>query len=264
MTVFAFIVAKIVSDGGSIHLHAVPLAKIGLDRLVQSELRKSWLKSIVRVRGMRRAARIVGEAMAEPAASKRDAILVAATRVFLEQGYGAASMDAIARAAGVSKQTIYAYFCGKAALFEATVLERSDRLLEPFPTETDCFHDPETALRAIALRFLGLILSPETVGRFRVIVAESGRFPELAEVFYRSGPDRVGGRLAAYLADLHRQGVLHVTDPRSAAVHFFGMVRGDLFLRQLLGLGDPPRGRELDRIVDGAVKAFLSAYAPPD
>lgn len=197
--------------------------------------------------------------MEEPAVSKREAILGAATRVFLEQGYGAASMDAIARAAGVSKQTIYAHFGGKAALFEATVLERSDRLLEPFP-ETDSLHDPETALRAIAHRFLELILSPETVGRFRVIVAESGRFPELAEVFYRSGPERVGARLSAYLTELHRQEVLRVTDPRSASIHFFGMVRGDLFLRQLLGLGEPPRGVALDRIVDIAVTAFLAAY----
>ncbi len=200
--------------------------------------------------------------MAESPASKRDAILAAATTVFLDQGYGAASMDAIARVAGVSKQTIYAYFGGKAALFEATVLERSDRLLKPVPTGADSLHDPEAALRDIARRFLELILSPETVGRFRVIVAESGRFPELAEAFYRSGPERVGGRLSGYLAELHQHGILRVADPRSASIHFFGMVRGDLFLRQLLGLGEPPRGRELDRIVDGAVEAFLSAYAP--
>jgi TetR/AcrR family transcriptional repressor of mexJK operon len=201
-------------------------------------------------------------AMAEPVPSKREAILAAGTRVFLDQGYGAASMDAIARAAGVSKQTIYAYFGGKAALFEATVLERSDRLLEPVPTETDSLDSPEMALRAIAHRFLELILSPETVARFRVIVAESGRFPELAEAFYRSGPERVGARLSGYLAELHRQGILRVEDPPSASIHFFGMVRGDLFLRQLLGLGEPPRGGELDRIVDSAVRAFLSAYAP--
>jgi len=200
-------------------------------------------------------------AAAEPVGSKRDAILLAATRVFLQQGYGAASMDAIARAAGVSKQTIYAYFSGKEALFEATVLERSNRLLEPVPTKADSVHDAETALRAIALRFLELILSPETVGRFRVIVAESGRFPELAEAFYRSGPERLGGGLSAYLAELDQQGILRVMDPRSASIHFLGMVRGDLFLRQLLGLGEPPRGRDLERIVDDAVKAFLSAYA---
>ena len=200
--------------------------------------------------------------VAESPASKRDAILVAATRVFIDQGYGAASMDAIARAAGVSKQTIYAHFRGKAALFEATVLERSNRLLEPFPSETDPLHDPEAALSAIARRFLDLMLSPETVGRFRVIVAESGRFPELAEAFYRSGPERVGSRLSDYLAELHRRGILRVTDPRSASFHFFGMVRGDLFLRQLLGLGEPPLAADRERIVDSAVRAFLSAYAP--
>jgi TetR/AcrR family transcriptional repressor of mexJK operon len=144
--------------------------------------------------------------------SKREAILAAATRVFFDRGYGAASMDTIARAAGVSKQTIYSHFGGKAALFEAIILERCDRLLESLPTVSDTGSDPEVTLRAIASRLLELMLTPEFVARFRVVMAESGRFPELAEAYYRSGPERATVHLADYLARLHRQGRLNVAD----------------------------------------------------
>jgi AcrR family transcriptional regulator len=196
---------------------------------------------------------------AEPEApsAKHEAILTAATRVFLDAGYGAASMDAIARVAGVSKQTIYAHFGGKAALFEATVLKRSDRLLEPVPTANDAVDDPEEALRAIARGYLELILSPETLARFRVVMAESGRFPELAEVFYRSGPARATDGLADYLARLDGQGILEIKDPRLAADQFYGMVRGDFFVRHLLGIGELMTAQERDRIVRAAVNRFV-------
>ena len=188
---------------------------------------------------------------------KYEAILAAATRVFLDEGYGAASMDAIARAAGVSKQTIYAHFGGKAALFEATVMKRSDRLLEPVPTATDAVDDPEAALRAIAHRYLELILTPETLARFRVVMAESGRFPELAEGFYRSGPARAAAGLADYFARLDRQGILKIGDPYMAADQFYGIVRGDFFVRHLLGIGEPMTTHERDRIVHAAVNRFV-------
>ena len=63
--------------------------------------------------------------------SKRDAILEAAARVFFESGYAAASMDEIAREAGVSKQTVYSHFGAKEALFGAFIRDNCERLLEP-------------------------------------------------------------------------------------------------------------------------------------
>jgi len=194
--------------------------------------------------------------------SKREAILAAATRVFLDRGYGAASMDTIARAAGVSKQTIYSHFGDKAALFEAIILERCDRLLESLPTVSDAGSDAESALRAIASRLLELMLTPEFVARFRVVMAESGRFPELAEAYYRSGPERATVRLADYLARLHRQGRLDIADPYLAASQFFGMIWGSLFLRHVLGVDAPPKSEDLERHVQTAVRGFLIAHKP--
>lgn len=197
-----------------------------------------------------------------PPLPKREVILGAATRAFLDLGYGAASMDTIARAAGVSKQTIYSHFGGKAALFEAIILERCDSLLETLPPVADNQSDPEATLRAVASRLLELMLTPEFVARFRVVMAESGRFPELAEVYYRSGPERATTRLADYLARLHRQGRLGVPDPYLAASQFFGMIWGGLFLRHVLGVGVPPKSEDIERHVRTAVRGFLVAHEP--
>lgn len=202
------------------------------------------------------------DGVAEDAAvpTKRDAILAAAQRVFFEVGYGAASMDAIAREAGVSKQTIYAHFGAKDALFGAIMVVRADHFLEPLPEAVGDAPDVSAALDGVARRYLAILLAPEAVARFRVVMAESARFPELAEVFYRSGPRRANERLAAYLGALDAKGVLRVGDPELAAGQFLGALRGDLFIRYLLGLGEPPSIREIDRTVAHVVGSFLAAH----
>ncbi len=194
--------------------------------------------------------------------TKREIILRAATRIFLDSGYGAASMDEIAREAGVSKQTVYSHFGDKEALFGATIREKCDRLMQPIIMPQPAGDDPQTALTAIARRFLGLILTPENMAHFRAVVAESGRFPELAEAFYRSGPLLAVEYLAKYLGELDRKNTLKVVHPEQAARLFFAMLRGDLYMRQVLGLGPHPTKREVEAAVDEAVGVFLAGHAP--
>lgn len=191
---------------------------------------------------------------------KRAAILSAATRVFLDAGYGAASMVMIARAAGVSKQTIYSHFGGKAALFEAIIANNSGRMLEVLEHGPAANTDPTIALEAIAQRLLEIILAPDALARFRVVMAESARFPELAGIYYRTGPERVTTGLAAYLDALHQQGILRVPDPLVAARQFFGMVRGDFFIRGLLRIEPLPSPDDVRCFTRTAVRAFLLAY----
>jgi AcrR family transcriptional regulator len=194
-------------------------------------------------------------------AAKRERILDAAHRVFLESGYGAASMEAIARTAGVAKQTVYAHFGTKAGLFGWIMRERCDWLLEPLPpAETD--HDPVIALEAIAARFLEIVLAPEALARFRLVMAEHARFPELAQVFFAAGPARATAGLAAYLAHLDRRRLMHVPDPLEAASQFFGMIRGDLYLRHLLGLETEQQPHRIRAVVQAAVRAFVAAHRP--
>ncbi|MDP7215531.1 MAG: TetR/AcrR family transcriptional regulator [Rhodospirillales bacterium] len=196
---------------------------------------------------------------------KRDQILAAATRVFLASGYGGTSMDAIAEAAGVSKQTVYSHFGGKDALFGAIVRKKCGQLLEPFrmPPQTPRSPggDPQTVLSGVAQRFLELILAAENMAHYRAVVAESRRFPELAEAFYRSGPEIVVDNLARYLKTMDREGVLAVAEPKPAARLFFAMLRGDLYIRRLLGLGPAPAQADMRRAVRQVVRVFLAAHA---
>jgi hypothetical protein len=103
--------------------------------------------------------------------------------------------------------------------------------------------------------------SPGPRAIYRIVVGESGRFPELGRVFYENGPRRVLERFADYLQDATERGVLNVPHPRVAAEQFFGLLHGADHLRRLLGLDDP-KAPDLDRIVDSAVDIFLKAYAP--
>ncbi len=197
-----------------------------------------------------------------PAPSKRDAIIEAATRVFLDCGYGAASMDGIAAAAQVSKQTIYSHFEGKEALFGAIIREKCDQLLGTISQPATRGAEPKAALRGVGRRFLNLVLPEEGMALFRAVVAESGRFPELAEAFYSSGPRLAVANLAAYLGDLHGKGRLTVDEPVRSARLFFSLLRGDLYMRRLLALDPAPPAEEIDRVVDEAVSVFLIAHAP--
>jgi TetR/AcrR family transcriptional regulator, mexJK operon transcriptional repressor len=195
---------------------------------------------------------------------KRAAILTAATGVFLDAGYGAASMVAIARAARVSKQTVYSHFGGKAALFEAIIANNSGRMLEALEHCDAVSTDPAETLEAIGQRLLDIILAPDALARFRVVMAESARFPELANIYYRTGPERVTAGLAAYLATLHERKLLRVPDPLVAASQFFGMVRGNLFIRGLLRIEPLPSADDLRRFTRAAVRAFLLAHQPEE
>ena len=192
---------------------------------------------------------------------KSRAIVEAAARVFLEMGYGAASMDAIAAEAGVSKQTVYSYFGSKEALFEAIIEVKCDELMAPGSLKLVPGQDHAEALTDVARRFLTLVLADPNSALFRVVVAESVRFPELAEAFYRAGPTTATETLAGYLADLGDQGVLAIADATAAAKLFFAMLRGDLYMRRLLGLTPEPPAADIEAVVDQAVTAFLAAHA---
>src|SRR5438132_7670142 len=105
-----------------------------------------------------------------PPNSKAESILAAAKRSFLAAGFGAVTMDAIAREAGVSKATVYAHFSGKEELFGAIVVRLSERRFGGFSVEALDPVDIEASLTAIARRFLDLVLSPEGIALNRFIL----------------------------------------------------------------------------------------------
>jgi len=193
---------------------------------------------------------------------KVQAILQAGARVFLQSGYGPASMDAIAAEANVSKQTVYSHFGAKEALFEAIIEGKCADLIRPVFETLEPGQDPVTTLKEIANHFISVVLASSSTALFRVIVAESGRFPELAEAFYRAGPQTAVRNLAVYLKELDREGALSISDATGSAQQFFALLRGDLYLRRLLDLAPELTDKEVKADVDKAVSAFMIIHAP--
>lgn len=195
------------------------------------------------------------------ASEKRETILEAAAEVFLRSGYGAASMDAVAQEAMVSKQTIYNHFGSKSALFAAIIQDRCDRLVTPLLTPEIKEKGVETALTSLARQFMDLMLAPTSLALYRVLMAETPRFPELGRESYRVGPAPAVQTLARYLRQQVRRGALSVKTPTLAAEQFFGTLTGHLQLRALLGVEERPPKAAVERHVRQAVQAFLRSYA---
>ena len=197
-----------------------------------------------------------------PAGSKVESILSAARKAFLDRGFGAVSMDAIARLAGVSKATVYAHFVGKEELFGAVVGEVCRHRFETFSARELDPADVRNSLATLGRRFLDLVLSPEAIAIHRIIVAEVARFPALSEVFWHAGPERTLGQIAAFLGRAAAAGSLTVADPRQAAEQFVGLMRGERHLRRLLRLEAGDADAAIGEAVDDAVDTFLRAFAP--
>lgn len=191
--------------------------------------------------------------------AKRDAILDAACALFLEQGYAAASMDAVAARAGVSKATIYAHFTDKDDLFGAVIRMRCERNRTFAPVGPAL--DARATLTMIGRRLLDLLLQPDTLAMYRLVTAEAPRQPELARAFYESGPATGKAEIARMLTELGHRGLLAVEDPWRMADLFTGMLRADLFMRTLLGLPQP-ESSSIEQTVAAAVETMLRAFAP--
>ena len=191
---------------------------------------------------------------------KAESILAAAQRTFLASGFGAVSMDAIAREAGASKATLYAYFSSKEELFGAVVAREGERYFRGFSARELDPRDAEKSLNEIAQRFLELVLSPDAIAVNRITIAEAVRFPQLGDVFWRAGPEQTRTQIEAFLRRADEAGTLSVADPKLAAEQFISLMRGDWHLRQLLRLDAPLKPAELRAAAHGAVATFLRAF----
>lgn len=179
----------------------------------------------------------------------------AAETVFLRLGYIAASMDDIARAAGMSKRTLYQLFPSKAALLDAVI----EAHLAPLHISSEIEDEPdlETALTGMLEAVARHLLSPTQAGIFRLIATEASRSPELVTAFHRAGPARGASALERRLAREAAQGRLRVSSPGAAVGLLFAMAFGTTQIGVLLGRNDLPDTAEIARHVRETVGIFL-------
>ena len=195
-----------------------------------------------------------------PTLGKAESVLAAAKRAFLAAGFGAVSMDTIAREAGVSKATVYAHFGSKEELFGAVIERECERYFDRFSAGELDPRDVRASMTILGRRFLELVLSPDAIALHRIIVGEVTRFPMLGEVFWRAGPERERVQIEGFLRSAAAAGALTLPDPRFAAEQFVSLVRADVQLRQLLRLAAEPSDRQIEIIVEGAVGTFIRAF----
>lgn len=193
--------------------------------------------------------------------AKREAILAAAKRLFIERGYSASSMDAIAAEAGVSKLTVYSHFTDKETLFVTAIMAKCEEQLPPPFFEFNPSVPIETTLLTIGRGFHNLINSEEAVALHRTMQAQATHSPELSRLFYDAGPQRVLTAVENLLREAHRAGLLDVANPLPAAEHFLSLIKGGHNFRQQIGIAGPLDEAAIEQHVQDVVKLFLRAFS---
>jgi TetR/AcrR family transcriptional repressor of mexJK operon len=201
-----------------------------------------------------------GVSMTEKGERRRAAMLEAATAVFLERGYEGATLGEIVARSGGSRATLYAQFGDKAGLFAAIIAALCERIVAPVAARIE--GPAEAALLAVGRGFMRVMMAPDSLSLYRIVIADGARFPELAEAVFSAGPKAAAEGLARYLAKKVRSGELALGDPGASARHFLEMVKGDLHFRALLGLAPAPSAVEVEACVALAVKTFLDGARP--
>jgi AcrR family transcriptional regulator len=195
--------------------------------------------------------------------AKRRQIIEGARAVFLAQGFDAASMNDIARAAGVSKGTLYVYFKHKEQLFEAIVEQECEAQAEGIFDLDPSDHDVETVLTRLGLAYIRFLCRPEKASAIRIVIAIADRMPELGRKFYEKGPARGIAQLAAYIAAQVEAGVLVVEDCEIAAAQLMEACQAMIFKSMVFNFEREPSPQQIERVVRIAIAAFLAAYRKP-
>ena len=197
---------------------------------------------------------------ADDGSAKRRQIIEGARSVFMARGFDAASMADIAKAAGVSKGTLYVYFKDKDELFSAIVQGVCSFQAEGvFDFDPDN-HDVEAVLLQHGKAFANNICDPARLSPLRAVIAIADRMPDLGKKLYETGPAAGTAKLATYLRAQVEAGVLAIEDCEIAAAQFIEMCHATMFKPVLFNFAPPPSRQRIDHVVGIAVRTFLAAY----
>lgn len=190
-------------------------------------------------------------------------VLEGAHRVFMSEGYEGANVDAIAKAAKVSKATLYSYFPDKRALFGAVAraaCQEQTRRSMSFADDEGTFAE---RLYKGCRSFMEFLYSPFGLQMYRAVVAESARFPEFGRQFWATGPGMAHAELVKLFEQAEADGHLSpVEDHQLAAETLSELCKVHLHARLLLGVIDSAEPQDMDRIARNAVETFMARYGP--
>lgn len=193
-------------------------------------------------------------------AVRRAQILAMAGHMFLERGYDGVSVDEIIRAVGGSKTNLYRHFGDKEGLFVRVVEDMCDGFLNTLETTDVEGLDLAEGLRVLTRVLLGILLEDRHISFQRLVIAESARFPDMARVWFASGPQRAREILAAWIERHRLSGRLRCPDPLRFAARFHDMAVTNLLYLALMGTR--PSAEEIARTIEEAVGIFLEGIDP--
>ncbi|WP_172961054.1 TetR/AcrR family transcriptional regulator [Oceaniglobus roseus] len=191
---------------------------------------------------------------------KFEQVLEGARGVFLKDGFEGASVDTIAKEAGVSKATLYSYFPDKRLLFMEVAKSECCRQADAAMAMMDMSKPPAAVLHHVGSHLIRFFLSDLGQKVFRICVAESDRFPELGRQFYVSGPGTVERALGQYFDLAIARGELAIDDKVLAAHQFAELCKAHLFPRLIFGIQDRFTDAEVEAVITGAVEMFMARY----
>jgi AcrR family transcriptional regulator len=195
----------------------------------------------------------------EEDSAKRRQILDGARAVFMDLGFDGASMGVIARAAGVSKGTLYVYFADKNRLFEAIVEQESleqGKAAFNFDPERDAI----TTLREFGQAYIQLLCRPGGGSAIRTVMAIAERMPDVGRRFYQRVLEHTINRLAEYLEARVKAGDLAIDDSTLAATQFMQLCQASLFQPFIFQAKPAPSREQIAKVVDSAVRMFMATY----
>ena len=191
---------------------------------------------------------------------KFDQVLDGARKIFLRDGFERASVDDIAREAGVSKATIYAYFPDKQLLFLEVARCECHAQTEAAEASVEGDVPVRVALTIAAERIVQFLMSEFGQRMFRIVVGEGERFPGLGREFYDYGPGLIHARLVHHFGCYVDQGVLKIEDLDLAADQFAQLCKAGVQEKLLFGMEQTLRPDDVHRSVHGAVDMFMARY----
>jgi AcrR family transcriptional regulator len=190
---------------------------------------------------------------------RRDAMIEAAYKLFIEKGYMSVSVDEIIKVSRGSKSSLYKYFGNKEGILKAVIESLAEHMLREIHFEHASARTSREALERVGMVLVDLALSENAINQHRHAVSHAKAFPDVAKLWYDSGPGRTFAGLADFLAKETAAGRLRVANPERAALLFAGMIIFHDNMRLLVCLPKPKRS-ELKEMVSEAVEVFLAAY----
>ena len=191
---------------------------------------------------------------------RRAAIVRQARLHFISEGYASTRMEPIAREAGVSTATLYAFFDSKAALFAAVIEDASEDFSNRMAVVKTCDGPPRQRLTGFLGAYAEFMGDPFVHSVFRLVLAERPRFENVARSFFERGKHDFGAVLIAALVEMDAAGQIKITKPSWAAGQLMGMVEHPVFFVPLVTGDEVTAARAAREIAEEAVETFLARY----